>query len=102
MLRLLLGRFGAGTGVALHVPKPFGRRPEEKRLRALADSSVQILVNRSAEELRRLYRTCAFFVQPGEEDFGIAAVEALACGAPVVAVARYARRAHGNSSVSSP
>jgi glycosyltransferase involved in cell wall biosynthesis len=65
-----------------------GGGPEEKRLRALAGSSVQILVNRSAEELRGLYRTCAFFVQPGEEDFGIAAVEALACGAPVVALGR--------------
>ena len=28
------------------------------------------------------------YVQPGEEDFGIAAVEALACGAPVVALGR--------------
>ena len=65
-----------------------GGGPEEKRLRALADSSVQFLVNRSAEELRSLYRTCAYFVQPGEEDFGIAAVEALACGAPVVALGR--------------
>jgi glycosyltransferase involved in cell wall biosynthesis len=65
-----------------------GGGPEEKRLRAMADSSVQILVNRSPEELRRLYRTCAFFVQPGEEDFGMAAVEALACGAPVVAFSR--------------
>jgi glycosyltransferase involved in cell wall biosynthesis len=65
-----------------------GGGPEEKRLRALADSSVQILVNRSREELRSLYRTCAYYVQPGEEDFGIAAVEALACGAPVVALGR--------------
>jgi glycosyltransferase involved in cell wall biosynthesis len=45
-------------------------------------------VNRSAEQLRSLYRTCAYYVQPGEEDFGIAAVEALACGAPVVALGR--------------
>jgi glycosyltransferase involved in cell wall biosynthesis len=45
-------------------------------------------VNRSREELRSLYRTCAYYVQPGEEDFGIAAVEALACGAPVVALGR--------------
>jgi glycosyltransferase involved in cell wall biosynthesis len=65
-----------------------GGGPEEKRLRALADSSVQILVNRSAEELRDLYRKCAYYVQPGEEDFGIAAVEALACGAPIVALGR--------------
>jgi glycosyltransferase involved in cell wall biosynthesis len=41
-----------------------------------------------AEELRALYRRCAFYLQPGEEDFGISAVEALACGAPVVALGR--------------
>jgi glycosyltransferase involved in cell wall biosynthesis len=65
-----------------------GAGPEEARLRALAGPSVRILVNLSQEELRDLYRTCAFFVQPGEEDFGIAAAEALASGAPVVALAR--------------
>lgn len=65
-----------------------GKGPQERRLRALAGSSVQILVDRPSEELRDLYRRCAFFVQPGEEDFGIAAAEALACGAPVVALAR--------------
>ncbi len=42
----------------------------------------------SRERLRELYRTCAVFVQPGEEDFGIAAAEAVACGAPVVALGR--------------
>ncbi|HJW13692.1 MAG TPA: glycosyltransferase [Thermoanaerobaculia bacterium] len=65
-----------------------GSGPEERRLRALADSSVRIVMGLAREELRSLYRTCAFFVQPGEEDFGIASVEALACGAPVVALDR--------------
>lgn len=65
-----------------------GKGPEEKRLRALAGSSVQMLTDRTPEELRHLYRTCTAFVQPGEEDFGISAVEALACGAPVLALAR--------------
>jgi len=65
-----------------------GRGPEEKRLRARAGSSVEILADRMPEDLRDLYRTCAAFVQPGEEDFGIAAVEAQACGAPVVALGR--------------
>jgi glycosyltransferase involved in cell wall biosynthesis len=65
-----------------------GTGPEEKRLRDLAGPSVRIVVGLGREELRALYRTCAFFVQPGEEDFGIASVEALACGAPVVALGR--------------
>jgi len=65
-----------------------GRGPREKPLRAMGDSSVKILVDLSREELRELYRTCAFFVQPGEEDFGIASVEAIACGSPVAALAR--------------
>ncbi len=41
----------------------------------------------SNDELRSLFRTCACFVMPGEEDFGIMPVEAQACGAPVVAFA---------------
>jgi glycosyltransferase involved in cell wall biosynthesis len=65
-----------------------GRGPEERRLRELAGPSVRILVDLGSEELRDLYRSCAFFVQPGEEDFGIAAAEALACGAPIVALSR--------------
>ena len=40
------------------------------------------------EELRAALPDLRAFVQPGEEDFGIAAVEAVACGAPVVALAR--------------
>jgi hypothetical protein len=65
-----------------------GSGPEEKRLRKLAPASVSFLSGVSREELRRLYRACAAYLQPGEEDFGIAAVEALACGAPVVALER--------------
>lgn len=72
-----------------------GKGPEERRLRAEAQrlraegrGSVDFRMDVSPEELRRLYRRCALFVQPGEEDFGIAAVEAMACGAPVVALAR--------------
>lgn len=38
--------------------------------------------------LRRLYRGARALLQPGEEDFGMAAVEALACGTPVIALGR--------------
>lgn len=53
-----------------------------------ASASVQFLVDVEPAKLRELYRRCALFLQPGEEDFGIAAVEALACGAPVAALGR--------------
>lgn len=39
-------------------------------------------------ELRDLYRGASCLLQPGVEDFGIAPVEALACGTPVVALGR--------------
>jgi glycosyltransferase involved in cell wall biosynthesis len=81
--------------IAIEAARRVGRRlllvgggPLESRLRALAPPSVEILPHRGPEELRELYRTCAAYLQPGEEDFGMAAVEALACGSPVVALAR--------------
>jgi len=40
------------------------------------------------EDLRRLYRGAIALLMPGEEDFGIGAVEAQACGTPVVALGR--------------
>jgi glycosyltransferase involved in cell wall biosynthesis len=65
-----------------------GTGPDEKRLRAIAAPSVTFRSRCSREELRQLYRTCAAYLQPGEEDFGIASVEAQACGAPIVALGR--------------
>lgn len=66
-----------------------GSGPERDRLEQVAarDSvPVRFLGRISAETLRDLYRRAACFVQPGVEDFGISAVEALACGCPVVAL----------------
>jgi len=65
-----------------------GSGPDEKRLREIAPASVTFEKGISREELRERYRRCAFFLQPGEEDFGIASAEAQACGRPVVALAR--------------
>jgi glycosyltransferase involved in cell wall biosynthesis len=39
-------------------------------------------------ELRDLYANARAFVMPGEEDFGMTAVEALASGCPVIALGR--------------
>jgi glycosyltransferase involved in cell wall biosynthesis len=65
-----------------------GEGPERKRLAAMAGSNVRFLGKVDGERLRELYRGARLFLQPGVEDFGIASVEALACGTPVVAAAR--------------
>lgn len=64
-----------------------GTGPEERRLRRLCGRHARLLGRVSDEELRRLYSRAALFLQPGVEDFGMASVEALAAGTPVVAVA---------------
>lgn len=68
--------------------KIVGTGPEYQRLRALAGPDVDLLGNRSDEEIRALYRGAAVLVMPGEEDFGIVPLEAQACGRPVVALGR--------------
>ena len=65
-----------------------GEGPERERLAGMAGPRTQLLRNVAPEELRDLYRGAFLFLKPGVEDFGIASVEALACGTPVVAVAR--------------
>ena len=65
-----------------------GTGPDLARLRSLAGADVTFAGNVEADQLRELYRSAAALMLPGEEDFGIAPVEALACGCPVVALAR--------------
>jgi glycosyltransferase involved in cell wall biosynthesis len=63
-----------------------GTGPERDRLLRLAGPEVRFEGRVEPPRLRELYRRSALFLQPGVEDFGIAAVEALACGAPVLAL----------------
>jgi glycosyltransferase involved in cell wall biosynthesis len=65
-----------------------GTGPERRRLEGMAGPQVRFLGNVPPERLRDLYRGALLVLQPGVEDFGITSVEALACGAPVVAVGR--------------
>jgi glycosyltransferase involved in cell wall biosynthesis len=71
----------------LGVPlKIVGVGTEEDRLRKLAQGApVEFLGWQSDDALRELYRHCAAFLFPADEDFGIAPVEAMACGRPVIA-----------------
>lgn len=66
--------------------KVVGVGTERPRLEALArGADVEFLGWQSDEALRDLYRGCEAFLFPADEDFGIAPVEAMACGRPVVA-----------------
>jgi glycosyltransferase involved in cell wall biosynthesis len=65
-----------------------GEGPERARLEAMATPNVHFAGKVDGRRLRDLYRGASAFLQPGIEDFGIASVEALACGTPVVATAR--------------
>ena len=65
-----------------------GDGPEYKALRRAAAANVEFRGRVPDEDLRDLYARCRAFVMPGEEDFGITAVEALASGKPVIALAR--------------
>ncbi len=65
-----------------------GTGPERRRLERLAGPHTRLLGRVDGDELQRLYRQARLFVQPGIEDFGIASVEALAAGTPVVALGK--------------
>ena len=65
-----------------------GEGPERARLERLAGPSVRFLGWQPDEVIRDHYRRCRALLFPGEEDFGIVPIEALACEAPVIALAR--------------
>lgn len=63
-----------------------GIGPQEEELRAALPANVELRGWIEREELVGLYRGAAGFLHVGEEDFGISMVEALAAGAPVIAL----------------
>jgi glycosyltransferase involved in cell wall biosynthesis len=65
-----------------------GHGQDEARLRALAGPTVHFLGWQADGVIRDHLRRCRALLFPGEEDFGIVPVEAMACGAPVIAYGR--------------
>jgi glycosyltransferase involved in cell wall biosynthesis len=68
--------------------KIVGTGPDLRKLRRKAGPNIAFLGQVPAEDLRALYRKARALILPGEEDFGITAVEAQACGTPVIAFGR--------------
>jgi glycosyltransferase involved in cell wall biosynthesis len=65
-----------------------GEGPEWKALKAIAPANVKLLGGLPFSAMHHLLRSARGFVFAAEEDFGIAAVEAQACGTPVIAYGR--------------
>jgi len=65
-----------------------GDGPEYKALKRIATNNIEFCGRANDVELRALYARCRAFLMPGEEDFGITAIEALASGKPVIALGR--------------
>ncbi|GIW03168.1 glycosyltransferase [Roseiflexus sp.] len=67
--------------------KIFGDGRDRARLQAMAGPTITFLGRVSEAERHALFAGCRAFIFPGEEDFGIAPLEAMAAGRPVIAYA---------------
>jgi glycosyltransferase involved in cell wall biosynthesis len=64
-----------------------GSGRDRERLEALAGPTITFLGYVPDEEMPDLLARCRAFMWPGEEDFGIAPIQAMAAGRPVIAYA---------------
>jgi glycosyltransferase involved in cell wall biosynthesis len=65
-----------------------GAGSEFERLKGMAGPTVHLLGRKDDDELRNYYAGCRALLFPGEEDCGIAPLEAQASGRPVIALGR--------------
>jgi glycosyltransferase involved in cell wall biosynthesis len=61
-----------------------GSGKDKKRLQKLAGPTIRLLENVSDVELVEYYRGARALLMPQEEDLGLVALEAQACGSPVI------------------
>lgn len=65
-----------------------GEGPDRAHLKRMAGKTIQFLGWQSDEAVRESFQNCTAFIFPGEDDFGIAPVEAMGYGKPVLAYRR--------------
>lgn len=65
-----------------------GTGQDEARLKSLAGKQTRFLGRITDDEFRRVFSKARALLFPGEEDFGITPLEAMACGTPVIAFGR--------------
>jgi len=62
-----------------------GQGPDYERLKRMAGPNVKFVGFVSDEMLQKYYQNCRALIFPGEEDFGLVPIEAMAFGKPVIA-----------------
>jgi glycosyltransferase involved in cell wall biosynthesis len=70
-------------GIPLYI---IGEGADEKRLKRLAKKNISFLGWKKDNERNKFLSECKAFVFPGEDDFGLTPVEAMATGRPVIAL----------------
>ncbi len=64
-----------------------GKGPDHDKLVKLAGPTISFKTNVTDEEITKYFQSAEAFILPGQEDFGIVGVEAMAAGTPVIAYA---------------
>ncbi len=62
-----------------------GQGPKRKKLQKIAKKNIKFLGWQPDKVISKYYKDCTGFVFPGEDDFGIAPVEAMGYGKPILA-----------------
>jgi glycosyltransferase involved in cell wall biosynthesis len=68
--------------------KIFGEGIAENDLKKIAGPTIEFLGRVSDDDQKKLYAECIAYIQPQVEDFGMTAVEAMASGRPIIALAK--------------